>query len=184
VSLFLTLSLFTTSASAEFRPNSNPQELYNIQLKTIEGKPVKMSDYKGKVLMIVNTASACGFTPQFKDLVDLQNQYGKEGFQVLAFPSNDFKQDTGSNEDVKKFAEEKYKVNFPLFDKAPVRGSDKQPIYKYLVSQRNDILNEVSWNFEKFVVNKKGEVVERYSSRTKPSDPKVVKKIDELLKMK
>lgn len=167
-----------------FSAGAHPEELYKIQLKTIDGKPVSMADYKGKVLMIVNTASACGFTPQFKELVDLQNQYGKQGFQVLAFPSNDFKQDSGSNEEVKKFAEEKYKVNFPLFDKAPVRGSDKQPIYKYLVSHRNDILNEVSWNFEKFLVNKKGEVVERYSSRVKPSDAKVITEIEKLVKEK
>lgn len=160
---------------------ADSEELYKIQLKTIEGKNVDLKNYKGKVLLFVNTASACGFTPQFKDLVDLQTQFGKDGFQVLAFPSNDFKQDQGSNEEVKKFADEKYKVNFPLFDKAPVRGSDKQPVYKYLTSQRKDIFNEVSWNFEKFVVNKKGEVVERFSSRVKPSDPKVVQLIQKLV---
>jgi glutathione peroxidase len=174
--------IFALIFSFIFSAGASPEELYQIQLKTIEGKPVSLNSYKGKVLLFVNTASKCGFTPQFKDLVDLQNQFGSQGFQVLAFPSNDFKQDGGSNEEVKKFADEKYKVNFPLFDKAPVRGSDKQPVYKYLVSQRKDFFNEVSWNFEKFIVNKKGEVVERFSSRIPPSDPKVVQLIQKLVK--
>lgn len=163
---------------------AHPDELYSMKLKTIEGKDVNMAQYKGKVLLIVNTASGCGFTPQFKDLVDLQNQFGKRGFQVLAFPSNDFRQDPGTNDEVKKFADEKYHVNFPLMDKAPVRGEDKQPMYKFLTSHRKDIINEVSWNFEKFLINKKGDVVDRFGSKTSPSDKKVVAKIDELLSEK
>lgn len=159
-------------------------DIYKLELKDINLKPVSMSSYKGKVLLIVNTASKCGFTPQFKDLQDLQAYYGEKGLQVLAFPSNDFKQDQGSNDDIKHFSEEKYGVQFPIFDKGHVAGDETQPLFTILKKQSGSIPEEVLWNFEKFLVNKKGKVVARYRSMTKPSNKDVVAKIEELLKEK
>jgi glutathione peroxidase len=181
--LWALLPIFASTTRAE-AARDFAQELYSQELKDIDGKPVQFSDYKGKVLMIVNTASECGFTPQFQNLTELQKKFGDQGFQVLAFPSNDFKQDKGSDEEVKKFAQEKYKINFPLFDKASVSGDKKQALYKILVSQRSDLFNEVQWNFEKFIVNRQGLVVDRFRSMTKPDDSKVVELIEKLLKEK
>lgn len=159
-------------------------DIYKLEVKDINLKPVSMSSYKGKVLLIVNTASKCGFTPQLKDLQDLQANYGEKGLQVLAFPSNDFKQDQGSNEDIKHFSEEKYGIQFPIFDKGHVSGDETQPLFTILKKQSGSIPEEVLWNFEKFLVNKKGKVIARYRSMTKPSNKDVIAKIEELLKEK
>ena len=180
--LFCALMLSTVTAFAgTTAPRDFATELYSLKLKDIEGKIVQMNQYKGKVLMIVNTASQCGFTPQLKNLTELQSQLGPQGFQILAFPSDDFHQDKGSNAEVQKFASENYKINFPLFDKASVKGEQKQELYKILTAQRSDLLNEVQWNFEKFVIDRKGLVIERYRSMTKPDDAKVVELLKKLL---
>ncbi len=179
---FFSLNAFSgASADVQFKAEG---DIYNLELKDINLKPISMSSFKGKVLLIVNTASKCGFTPQFKDLQDLQASYGEKGLQVLAFPSNDFKQDQGSNEDIKHFSEEKYGVQFPIFDKGHVAGDETQPLFVILKKQSGSFPEEVMWNFEKFLVNKKGKVVARYRSMTKPSSKDVVAKIEELLKEK
>lgn len=160
-----------------------PDNFHMYSAKSIEGRLVNMADYKGKVLMVVNVASKCGFTPQYKDLEALYRKYKDKGFVVLGFPSNDFgSQEPGSNEDIKKFCKVNYDVTFPLFEKLPVKGSTKQPIYKFLTEQSGDQSGEIAWNFVKFVVAKDGKVVARYSSSTKPLDSKVTNKIEELLK--
>lgn len=170
------LALLIMVAAAEAAEKS----VYDFEVKDIESKTVSMKSFEGKVLLIVNTASKCGFTPQLKDLVDLQKEYGPRGLQILAFPSNDFNQDKGSNVDSKEFAEKNYQINFPLMDKNPVSGDKIQPIYQFMSSQKG-FPQAVMWNFEKFIVNNKGQVVERYRSMTNPSAPEVRALIEKLL---
>jgi glutathione peroxidase len=143
-----------------------------------------LGKYQGKVALVVNTASKCGFTPQYKDLESLYEKYQDQGFVVLGFPSNDFgAQEPGSDAEIKKFCELNYKVKFPLMPKAPVKGEAKQPAYKYLTEKtREDLRGEVEWNFEKFLVGKDGQVVARFKSKVSPSDPQVTSKIEALLK--
>lgn len=180
-SLFLSLVCLANQT-----PNSSTnaaKTLFDFKVKDIDGKNVDLAQYKGKVTLIVNTASACGFTPQMKDLQDLQTKYGPKGFTVLAFPSNDFKQDTGSNQDISKFAHDQYKVTFPLMDKNPVSGDSKQPVYKFLTESKSGFLfSDVKWNFEKFLVGKDGKVIDRWASTTSPSSDDIVKKIETALK--
>lgn len=177
--LILTLSLlfFSLTTLAE-----GPQNFYELSATDIGGKKVHFSSYRGKVVLVVNTASQCGFTPQLKDLEDLYKKYSDRGFIVLAFPSNDFKQEKGDNDTVKSFAQKEYGCTFPFFDKAPVTGKDKQPVYQFLTEKKPGLLfKEVSWNFEKFLINRKGEVIERWSSITKPSSDSVTKAVEKAL---
>ncbi len=169
--------LLSSFASAE-----TVQNFFELSAKNISGKTVNFSTYRGKVVLVVNTASQCGFTPQLKDLETLYKKYADRGFVVLAFPSNDFKQEKGDNSEVQTFAEKEFGVTFPLFDKAPVTGKDKQPVYQFLTEQKPGVLfKDVSWNFEKFLVNRKGQVIERWSSITKPSSDSIVKAVEKAL---
>lgn len=173
--------LFALSASASTAPKS----LYDIKVQGIDGKPVFMSQYKGKVLLIVNTASQCGFTPQLKDLESLYKKYKAQGFEVLAFPSNDFKQDPNSNNEILSYAQKNYEVTFPFFEKAPVAGSDKQPLYQFLTEQKKGVLfKDVMWNFEKFLVDRKGHVIDRWNSKKSPVSDDIVKAIEKSLAAK
>ncbi len=158
------------------------KSLYDIELQDIDGKKFSLAQYRGKVLMIVNTASECGFTPQFKDLVDLQKEYGAQGLQVLAFPSNDFHQDKGSAKESEAFAKKNYQINFPILNKGHVGGKETHELYLYLNKHAPGIPNIVMWNFEKIIVDKNGKVVERYRSMTKPTAPAVRTLIEKLLK--
>lgn len=156
--------------------------LDGVKVRTLDGKDLQMSEFKGQVLLIVNTASRCGFTPQMAALQKIHEKYKGQGFQVLAFPSNDFKQDSGSTADSVKFAQDNYKITFPMFEKNSVTGDQKQPLYQYLTANSPNLIKTVQWNFEKFLVNKKGQVIEHYRSMTKPDDADVVKRIEALLK--
>jgi glutathione peroxidase-family protein len=157
-------------------------DLYKMTLNSIDGKKVFMEKYKGRVLVVVNTASQCGFTPQLKGLEDIYQTYKSQGLDVLAFPSNDFKQDPDSNSQILNFAQDKYKVSFPFFEKNPVTGDKKQPLYQYLTqNQKPTLFKDVKWNFEKFIVGRKGEVVERFSSSTKPDSPEFKKALEKAL---
>jgi glutathione peroxidase len=170
--LTIVLIAFTSNAKSI-------QSIYDIQVHDISGKPVPMSRYKGKVLLIVNTASKCGFTPQLKDLESLYKKYQSQGLEVLAFPSNDFKQDPAENSEIATFAQKNYNVTFPFFEKGSVTGDLKQPLYQALTNQKSGaIFKEVHWNFEKFLVGRDGKVIERWSSVTKPSSQDIVKKVE------
>lgn len=178
----LSLLCFFFLSSQAFANSTPSQNFFELSAKNIAGKTVNFSTYRGKVVLVVNTASQCGFTPQLKDLETLYKKYADRGFVVLAFPSNDFKQEKGENSDVQTFAEKEYGVTFPLFDKAPVTGKDKQPVYQFLTEQKPGVLfKDVSWNFEKFLVNRKGQVIDRWSSITKPSSDTIVKSIEKAL---
>lgn len=187
-SFFLLLLTFSFTLAD---PKSNPSTsavknptLFDFKVKDIKGNDFDLAQYKGKVTMIVNTASACGFTPQLKDLQDLQTKFGAKGFSVLAFPSNDFKQDKGSNDEISKFATENYKITFPLMDKNPVSGEKKQPVFKFLTDSKSSFMfKEVKWNFEKFLVGKDGKVIDRWTSEVSPNSEEILRKIETALKL-
>ena len=143
-------------------------ELYNLSVKDIKMNTVDLSSFKGKTLLIVNVASKCGFTPQYKDLQNLYDKYQDQGFEVLGFPCNQFgAQEPGTNEEVQSFCELTYNVSFKMFDKIDVNGSDASPLFKYLKHQSPGILGTeaIKWNFTKFLVNKDGQVVMRFASK-------------------
>lgn len=153
---------------------------YDFDVVDVEGKPAKLATYKGKVALIVNTASKCGYTGQYKDLQALYAKYKDKGFVVLGFPSNDFGgQEPGSNKEIKTFCETNFNVKFPLFDKGPVKGPSKQPLYKFLTEEAGESYKgEIGWNFEKFLVDKDGHVVGRYKSGVKPMDSNLTKVLE------
>lgn len=143
-------------------------ELYDLSVKDIKMNTVDLSSFKGKTLLIVNVASKCGFTPQYKDLQNLYDKYQDQGFEVLGFPCNQFgAQEPGTNEEVQSFCELKYNVSFKMFDKIDVNGSDASPLFKYLKHESPGILGTeaIKWNFTKFLVNKGGQVVMRFASK-------------------
>lgn len=154
------------------------------KMKDIDGKRQKLSQYYGNVVLMVNTASRCGFTPQYEGLEEIYEKYSKKGFVILAFPANNFgKQEPGPNDEIKQFCQSKYNVTFPLFGKVSVKGEDICDLYKYLTDKKSDHKEggEIPWNFTKFLVNRKGEVVARFGPRTKPQDPKLTGAIEEQL---
>jgi len=161
---------------------SSTQNFFDLSANDIHGKKIHFSQYRGKVVLVVNTASECGFTPQLKDLEEVFKKYNAKGFTVLAFPSNDFKQEKGSNDEVLKFAQTNYHITFPIFDKGAVTGADQQEIFKFLTEQKPGILfKDVRWNFEKFLINREGKVIERWSSITSPTSKSVLEKIEKAL---
>lgn len=154
--------------------SANPS-FHDFKVKDVDGADVALSQYKGQIAVVVNTASKCGYTGQYKDLQALYEKYKDKGVVVLGFPSNDFGgQEPGTNKEIKSFCELNYNVKFPLFSKASVSGSSKQPVYQFLTSGGD----EVSWNFEKFIVDRSGKVVGRFKSRTNPLSDDVTKAIE------
>lgn len=159
------------------------ESLYDLEVKTLEGKKQAFSDYKGKVLLFVNTASKCGFTPQYRDLQALFEKYSSKGLVVLGFPSNDFmEQEPGTDQEIKTFCQLRYGVTFPIFGKGSVSGANIQPVYKTLLeSAPADMSGPVEWNFEKVLVDKKGTVRARFGSVVNPMNARVTSQIDALL---
>ena len=149
------------------------ETVYDYKVKDINGKEVAMSDFKDKVLLIVNVSSTCGFTPQYKGLQDLYEKYSKDGFEVLAFPCNQFgSQEKGSEQDIKEFCTNNYAVTFPIFSKVEINGNKAEPLFKFLKQQIKGFMGTeaVKWNFSKFLVNKNGQVVKRYGSLDFPEN--------------
>jgi len=147
--------------------------IYDFNVKNIDGKSISMSEYKGKVLLIVNVASKCGFTPQYEGLEKLYESYKNDGFMVLGFPSNQFmSQEPGSNEEIKFFCQKTYEVEFDMFAKIDVNGDNTEPLYKFLKKEQGGFLwmDSIKWNFTKFLVDKEGNVIKRYGSSTKPAE--------------
>ena len=146
-------------------------------------KDTTLSSYKGKVLLIVNVASKCGYTPQYKGLEELYKKYKDQGLVVLGFPSNDFKeQEPGSEEQILQFCKSKYDVTFPIFGKVKVKGAEKAPLYKYLTEGDHKGKAEVSWNFNKWLVAKDGSVIGHFDSKVKPDDAAFIQTIESALK--
>jgi glutathione peroxidase len=157
----------------------------NFTVDDIDGKPVNLAKtYQGKVLLVVNTASKCGLTPQYEGLEEVYEKYKGKGFEVLAFPANEFnKQEPGSNAQIKEFCTTQYKVTFPVHSKIVVKGEGIHPFYEFLTSKKTDpkFAGDISWNFAKFLINRKGEVIARFDPRVKPDSPEVTKAIEAAL---
>lgn len=143
--------------------------IYQFSAKRITGEEESLKNYKDQVVLIVNTASECGFTPQFGELQELYETYHEKGLTILGFPSNQFgKQDPGSNDEISEFCQVNYGVTFPMFEKVDVKGADAHPLFNYLTNEAKGTLGkQIKWNFTKFLVNRNGEVVERFAPQTK-----------------
>lgn len=161
----------------------NNESIYDFTLTNIDGKSVALSEYKGKVILVVNVASKCGFTPQYAELQDLYESYKDDGLVILGFPANNFMgQEPGSDEDINEFCTLTYGVEFPMFSKVSVKGSDQSELFKYLTDAENkDFTGEVKWNFEKFLIDKEGNLQRRFRSNVKPSDSDLVSSVKSLL---
>ena len=155
--------------------------LYEFTMKNIRGKDVDLDQYRGNVVLIVNTASKCGLTPQLEGLQKLYDQYQAQGLEILGFPCNQFgKQDPGSDEEIESFCDLNYGVTFPMFSKIDVNGKDEHPLYTWLKEQQGGILGDsIKWNFTKFLIDREGNVVERFAPQTEPAD--LVDDIEKLL---
>lgn len=174
--------------------------VHNFNVKKINGQDASLKDYQGKVMLVVNVASKCGLTPQYEGLEKIYKTYHEKGLVVLGFPANEFlAQEPGSNEEIQQFCTMNYGVDFPMFEKIVVKGEGQHPLYHYLTTTRpvttmkeggsliarlkdKGLLsgkeNDIKWNFEKFLVNKKGEVVDRFSPELDPMDPVIVKAVE------
>ena len=159
--------------------------LEEIPVKDIDGKDTSLKAYKGKVLLIVNVASQCGLTPQYKALEAAHEKYKDQGFSVLGFPCNQFAgQEPGTNEEIKQFCSTKYNVTFPLFDKIDVNGANRHPLYVALAGKDSPFPGDIKWNFGKFLIGRDGKIIKRFEPATKPDAPEVVKAIEAALAAK
>jgi len=177
--LFLVPSNATKNIS-EVKMNNNISKL---SVKDIDGKIVNLSDYQGKVLLIVNVASYCGYTKQYSGLEEIYKKYKDKGFEILAFPCNQFgQQEPGTNEEIKSFCSSKFDVTFKLFDKVDVNGKDQSPLYSILTNNETTGKADIKWNFEKFLIDKNGNVVSRYASKVEPESKELTSAIENELK--
>lgn len=177
-------TLATVLLLAAIMPASDPKNFYDYSVKSIDGEDVQLSQYEGKVVMIVNVASNCGFTPQYEELQELYVTKKDEGFVILGFPSNDFGgQEPGTESEIKAFCSANYGVTFPMFSKVAVKGNNTAPVYNFLTQKAlngyQDV--EVSWNFQKFLIDRHGKLREVYPPAKSPSDGEVINRIDQLL---
>jgi glutathione peroxidase len=161
-----------------------PVSPLDFKLKSIDGKDMDLAQFKGKAVLLVNVASKCGFTPQYKDLEAVYEKYKDKGFVIVGFPANNFgAQEPGTEAEIKQFCSSKYNVTFPMTSKISVKGDDQHPLYKFLTSKETggDFAGDIEWNFCKFLVDRNGNVIARFMSKTKPSDPQVVAEIEKAL---
>ena len=157
-------------------------KLYKLQLTDLEGNERSLSDYAGKVLLLVNVASHCGKTPQYKGLEELHQRYQEQGFSVMGFPCNQFgQQEPGTAQEIRQFCDLNYGVTFPIFAKLEVNGANQHPLYALLTGPTAPFPGKITWNFEKFLVNQEGEVQQRFSPSTTPSDPELIQALEALL---
>lgn len=179
----IVLFAFGTLSAQEAKKKMDSR-IYNFTMKTIDGKEKFLGDYKGKVVMVVNTASFCGNTPQYKQLEEIYKKYKDKGLAIIGFPANNFgKQEPGSDTDIRTFCEKNYGVTFDMFSKISVKGEDIHPLYKYLTSE-SGFNGDIDWNFAKFLVDKNGNVAARFKAKIKPDEKDVIAKIEELLTQK
>ena len=182
LSLSLVLGALSTMAVAD-----DHECALDFKAKNIDGETVDLEDYEGNVVLVVNTASQCGLTPQYAGLQQMYEKYKDKGFVVLGFPCNQFgSQEPGSESEIKQFCSTKYSVSFPMFSKIEVNGDGADPLYKYLTSKdaKPAGKGEISWNFEKFLIDREGNLINRFAPRTKPSDEELVKAVESELAKK
>lgn len=170
-------------------PSAPPNEksVYEFTMKDIAGKDVKLDAYKGKVVMVVNVASKCRFTPQYEGLEALYEKYKDQGFVILGFPANNFMgQEPGTEAEINEFCSTKYHVSFPMFAKISVKGTDQHPFYTFLTNKGSnpDFAGDVSWNFNKFLIDRTGKIVARFGSQDTPESEKVTQAVDKYLAAK
>lgn len=180
----LTSLAFTFVAAGDTAPAPAPDSALAFTMNDIDGKPVDLKTYAGKVVLMVNVASKCGFTPQYAGLEKLYQTYKDRGLVILGFPANNFLfQEPGTNAEIKQFCSLKYNVTFPMFAKISVRGKDIAPLYQYLTAQpaKPEGAGNISWNFNKFLLDRTGKVAYRFGSRATPDDPALIKAVEELL---
>ena len=149
------------------------KSIFNFSCKDLNGKEINLSNYSGKVILIVNTASKCGFTPQYKGLQELYKNYSNQDFEILGFPCNQFaKQEPGTDLEILEFCNINYEITFPIFSKIKVNGPSAHPLFKFLTTEKPGLLgtNSIKWNFTKFLINRNGEPVKRFSSKTTPEE--------------
>lgn len=176
IALLLALCV-SQCAIAETMPN-----LYDISLKDINGKDTSLNAYKGKVLLVVNVASQCGLTPQYKALETTHQKYKSKGLAVVGFPCNDFgQQEPGTNEEIKAFCSTKYNVTFPLFDKVHVKGANQHPLFASLTGKTSPYPGDIQWNFGKFLIGRDGKILKRFEPKVTPDSPEVIQAIEAAL---
>jgi len=178
------LQLFAQDNSTTNKNGSGSMDNINdITVLDMKNKEIKLSDYNGNVLLIVNVASECGSTPQYKGLEEIYKEYNPKRFEILAFPCNDFGgQEPGTNEQIQNFCSSKYNVTFKLFDKIKVLGNDKSPLYERLINNSATEKGDVKWNFEKFLISKDGKIVNRFRTKVEPTSDEVISAIESELK--
>jgi glutathione peroxidase len=176
-----------TAAAAGPKPDTKPEakapkSMHDFTVKSIDGKDVNLADYKGKVCLVVNVASKCGYTKQYEGLEKLYKAKKDSGLTILGFPCNDFgNQEPGTEAEIKDFCTSKFSVTFPMFAKLAVKGDTTAPLYKWIIAQENSGKTPPKWNFTKFLIDQNGQVIARYDSNITPDDAKLTAKIDELL---
>lgn len=169
------------ATGSEAEDENVPEDFYQIEVETIEGEKTTLNQYRGRVLLIVNIAGKCGFTPQLKQLEEIYKKYKDQGFVVLGFPTNDFlNQEPRKNDEIQQFCSLNYGVDFPLFAKIVCKGHHKHDLYKFLTSPKTnpDFNGSVTWNFNKFLISRTGKVINRFSSKKVPDDEEVTKAIE------
>lgn len=183
--LICCLLLHMTPAKAESGTDEAvPSSVLDFNLALTDGTPTPLENFRGKVLLLVNVASKCGFTGQYDGLQKLQEQYESQGFSVLGFPANNFLgQEPGTNAEIAEFCRLNYGVSFPVFAKISVKGSDQHPLYKFLTEKATnpDFSGKISWNFNKFLINRSGKVVARFGSMTSPQNKKLIAALEKAL---
>jgi glutathione peroxidase len=180
-----TMLMLLFSTLTAYAGTANP--VYNFHLKTIDGDPATLAPYKGKVLMLVNVASACGFTPQYSALEALYEKYKDKGLVIVGVPANNFaNQESGTDAEIKTFCNRKYHVTFPMMSKVSVVGSDQTPLYHYLTDKTTNpaFAGDIKWNFTKFLIGRDGKPVNRFEPATKPDSPEVIAAVESELNKK
>lgn len=175
-------SFFFLATLIAFGGGKLNQNFYSFQVNNIDDKPVDLKDFKGKVLLVVNVASRCGYTNQYEGMEKLYDTYKDKGFAVLGFPANNFgKQEPGTNAEIKTFCTSTYGVSFPMFAKISVKGDDIHPLYNFLTTSKKEFEGEISWNFNKFLIDQNGNIIARYPSSTEPMADEVLTDINKAL---
>lgn len=161
----------------------NTKSISEFTMNSIDGEPVDLAQYSGKVVLIVNVASKCGFTPQYEGLQDIYEKYKNRGFVILGFPANNFlRQEPGTNEEIKTFCSTNYGVTFPMFEKISVKGKDQHPLYTYLTDEKaHDFGGKIKWNFTKFLIGTDGQIKARFEPKVKPTDDDLISAIEKEL---
>jgi glutathione peroxidase len=181
----LTACVLVVSAASAQAQGEKKMSVHELKMKSIDGKDVDLSQYKGKVLLIVNVASECGYTPHYKGMQELYEKYAKDGLVVIGVPANDFgKQEPGSNEEIKQFCESKYKVTFPMMAKVAAKGTGIAPIFQTLTTTETPAAKagDIRWNFEKFLIGKDGQLIARWGSGTEPMSNDIQEAVKKALK--